>query len=180
MVNALSKITAALLAVLLLFLFPALQAAQRQEDLRYLAAYHTLVQFADAVRNKGFVTPDMYEDFVHELELSGGWYEVELEHRHKIYHPEYGDPADPGTFLGDFSVVYNAYYTSDILKVLFPSGTGQEGVPYKLEEGDFFTVTAYDRSRSPLDILSEFLYNSEGKKGPSLLTYGGMVLNEDY
>lgn len=180
MVNALSKITAALLAVLLLFLFPTLQTAQRQEDLRYLSAYRTLVQFADAVRNKGFITPEMYEDFVHELELTGGGYEVELEHRHKIYHPEYGNPADPGTFLGDFSVVYDAYYTSDILKVLFPTETGQRGVPYQLEEGDFFAVTASDHSRGPLDILSEFLYLSAGKQEASMLTYGGMVLNEDY
>lgn len=71
MVNALSKITAALLAVLLLFLFPALQAAQRQEDIRYLAAYRTLVQFTDAVRNKGIVTPKMYEDFIREIEITG-------------------------------------------------------------------------------------------------------------
>lgn len=180
MVNALSKITAALLAVLLLFLYPALQAAQRQEDIRYLAAYRTLVQFTDAVRNKGMVTPAMYEDFIRELEITGGWYEVELEHRHKTYHPEYGDPADPGTFLNDFNVVYDAFYTSDVLRVMFPTGTGQQGEPYMLQEGDFFAVTAFDRSRSPFDILSEFLYNGAGQTNPSQLSYGGMVLNEDY
>ncbi len=180
MVNALSKITAALLAVLLLFLFPALQAAQRQEDIRYLAAYRTLVQFTDAVRNKGIVTPKMYEDFIREIEITGGGYEVELEHRHKTYHPEYGDPADPTSFLNDFSVVYDAFYTSDILQAMFPTGTGNIGDNYVLQEGDFFAVTVVDLSRSPLDILSEFLYNGAGKEKPSLLTYGGMVLNEDY
>ncbi|WP_178019376.1 hypothetical protein [uncultured Paenibacillus sp.] len=180
MVNALSKITAALLAVLLLFLFPALQAAQRQEDIRYLAAYRALVQFADAVRNKGVVTPTMYEDFIRELETTGGGYEVELEHRHKVYHPEYGDPADPATFLNGFSVVYDAFYTSDILQAMFPTGPGQEGESYKLQEGDFFAVSVLDRSRSPYDILSEFLYHGAGKANPSQLTYGGMVLNEDY
>lgn len=178
--NALSKITAALLAVLLLFLFPAWQVAQRQEDLRYLAAYRALVQFTDAVRNKGFVTPTMYEEFVRELETTGGGYDVELEHRHKAYHPEYDDPADPTTFLNDFTVVYDAYYTSDILQVMFPAGTGQKGAPYELQEGDFFAVTALDRSRSPYDILAEFLYPGAGETYPSLLTYGGMVLNEDY
>lgn len=180
MVNALSKITAALLAVLLLFLFPALQAAQRQEDIRYLAAYRTLVQFTDAVRNKGVVTPTMYEDFVREIEITGGGYEVELEHRHKSYHPEYADPADPTTFQNDFSVVYDAFYTPDILQVMFPARTGQKEDTYVLQEGDFFAVTVVDRSRSPFDILSEFLYNGAGRENPSLLTYGGMVLNEDY
>jgi hypothetical protein len=180
MTNALSKITAALLAVLLLFLFPALQAAQRQEDIRYLAAYRVMVQFTDAVRNKGVVTPTMYEDFIRELETTGGGYEVELEHRHKTYHPEYGDPADPATFLNGFSVVYDSYYTSDILEAMFPTGAGQEGEAYKLQEGDFIAVTALDHNRSPYDILSEFLYPGADKANSSLLTYGGMVLNEDY
>ncbi|MDU4698181.1 MULTISPECIES: hypothetical protein [Paenibacillus] len=178
--NALSKITAALLAVLLLFLFPAWQAAQRQADIRYLAAYRTLVQFTDAVRNKGVVTPAMYEDFVRELETPGGGYDVELEHRHKTYHPEYGDPADPATFLNDFTVVYDAYDTSEILQVMFPAENGQKGGAYELQEGDFFAVTALDRSRSPYEILTEFLYPGAGGTHPTLLTYGGMVLNEDY
>lgn len=183
MSNILSQITAALLAVLLLFLFPALQAAQRAEDIRYLSAYQTLVQFADAVRNKGYVSPAMYEEFVRDLEAGGNLYDIELEHRHKKYHPEYGDPADPDTFLNDFSVVYDAYYTSDILQVLFPDASppaanGKE--TYKLQAGDFFTVTATDRSRGPYEILSEFLYGGAGKERRTMLTYGGMVLNEDY
>ncbi|MGG6311060.1 hypothetical protein [Paenibacillus macerans] len=179
----LSKVTAALLAALLLFLVPAVQIAQRGEDIRYLSAYQALMQFADAVRNKGYVSPSMYVDFVRELEAGGASYEVELEHRHKKYHPEYGDPANPATFLNDFSVVYDAYYTDDILRVLFPpegsAAVEGEGV-YTLQEGDFFAVAAADRSRSAWDVLSEFLYGGAGKEVPDRLTYGGMVLNEDY
>ncbi|MFD1175680.1 hypothetical protein ACFQ3W_05100 [Paenibacillus puldeungensis] len=183
MSNPLSKVTAALLAVVLLFLVPAVQSAQREEDIRYLSAYHLMVQFADAVRNKGYVSDTMYEDFTRELETKGSLYDIEFEHRHKKYHPEYGDPADSGTFQGRFSVIYDAYYTQDVMNVLFPDSpttADEDERKYLLHEGDFFTVTVLDRSRSPLKMLSGWLYGDVARAGGSLFTYGGMVLNEDY
>ncbi|GJM81750.1 hypothetical protein HMSSN139_42460 [Paenibacillus sp. HMSSN-139] len=179
MTNALSKITAALLAVLLLFLFPLAGGAAAGG----YPVFGGVSRYGAVHRRRseqGVVTPTMYEDFIRELETTGGGYEVELEHRHKTYHPEYGDPADPATFLNGFSVVYDSYYTSDILEAMFPTGAGQEGEAYKLQEGDFIAVTALDHNRSPYDILSEFLYPGADKANSSLLTYGGMVLNEDY
>ncbi|MEF2967262.1 hypothetical protein V3851_15600 [Paenibacillus sp. M1] len=184
MSNVLSHITAALLAVLLLFLFPAMQSAQREEDFRALAAYNSLMQFTDAVRNKGYISPDMYEDFAGELEAAGAVYDIELEHRHKKYHPEYDDPADSGTFKGDFTVVYDAYYTQDILPVIFPSSSAASDPGlrrYKLEAGDYLKVTLERRSRSSFDVFSDVLYGlTPGSGITQHLSYGGMVLNEDY
>ncbi|WP_018752831.1 hypothetical protein [Paenibacillus sanguinis] len=183
MSHILSKVTAALLAVLLLFAYPALQTAQREEDIRYLAAYQAMVQFADAVRNKGFISSIMYEEFIRQLEVGGGMHEVELEHRRKKYHPEYGDPANPNTFLNEFSVVYDAYYSPEILSVLFPgdtAGTPRKKGRYKLQTGDYFSVTLTNRSRGPMDIFSDFLYGSPASQASDLMMYGGMVLNEDY
>lgn len=184
MTNALSKIASALLAVLLLYLFPAVQTAQREADIRYMSAYHALTEFADAVRTKGYISPVMYEQFTRSLEAKGNLYDIELEHRHKKYHPEYGDPADPDTFQDRFSVVYDAYYTEDILGVLFSenrAAAGEEQAKYTLQAGDFFSVTVKARSRSPYDVLSEFLYGTRTAAGyKDVLSYGGMVLNEDY
>lgn len=183
MSHILSKMTAALLAVLLLFAYPALQTAQRQEDIQYLAAYQAMVQFADAVRSKGYVSPVMYEEFIQQLEVGGGMHAVELEHRRKKYHPEYGDPANPNTFLNDFSVVYDAYYSPEILSVLFPENTGgmpKEKGQYRLQAGDYFSVTLTGLSRGPMDTFSDFLYGGPAPKASGLMIYGGMVLNEDY
>lgn len=184
MSNPLSKITAALLSVFLLILFPAVQTSQREEDLRTLSAYNMLVQFTDAVRNKGYISPQMYNDFTRDLSLVGGVYDIELEHRHKKYHPEYGDPADSATFKNDFSVVYDAFYTPEMLKSLFPDAPvaiDSELRKYKLETGDFLTVSLKLRSSSTLAILSELLSGLiAGNAGERQLAYGGMVLNEDY
>ncbi|GGF94365.1 hypothetical protein [Paenibacillus aceti] len=188
MSNPLSKIMAALLAVALLLLFPAVQAAEREEDIAVLAAYNTMVQFTDAVRNKGYLSAGMYEDFMRDLAVSGRIYEVELEHRYKKYHPEYRDPADSTSFQDRFSVVYDSYYTSDLLSRLFPDSVPEsDGVQqsadrlYKLETGDFFSVSLTRRSVTPYEILSGFLYaGSALGRSQQVLLYGGMVLNEDH
>lgn len=184
MSNPLSKITAALLAVVLLFLFPAVQTAQREEDLRVMTTYNMMVQFTDAVRNKGYLSPQMYNDFTWELSQIGGVYDLELEHRHKKYHPEYGDPADPATFKDGFSIVYDAFYTREMLQVLFPetpSAIDPNQRKYKLEAGDYMTVSLELRTASTLAVLSEYMSGLfAGNAGDRRLTYGGMVLNEDY
>ncbi|GGH22699.1 hypothetical protein [Paenibacillus segetis] len=189
MTNALSKITAALLAVLLLYLVPATQATEREEDIRILSAYNTLVQFTDAVRNKGYLSAQMYEDFVVEIGATGYVYNIDLEHRHKKYHPEYLDPANAASFQDDFSVQYDAYYTADLLKGLFPDSHPNDGSvgatetttrKYKMEMGDYFTVTIVKRSVTSYEVLNRFLHGLVSSKGTDSLTYGGMVLNEDY
>ncbi|WP_055107989.1 hypothetical protein [Paenibacillus ihumii] len=183
MSNALSKVAAAILAVVLLYLVPAVQSAQREEDYRALAAYNTLVRFTDAVRNKGYVSPGMYHDFIHELGAAGGEYRIELEHRHKKYHPEYDDPADSGTFLDRFSIHYEAFYNHDIMTLLFPeqAAFGTDDEPkYRMEVGDYFTVTITRLGRTPIMVFDHFLYGAAEQRGSHVLHYGGMVLNEDY
>lgn len=183
--NAISSISAALLAIVLIFLFPLMQTAQREEDLSTLSAYNNLVQFADAVRNKGYLSREMFEDFNRELARSGIVYDIELEHRHKKYHPEYSDPADATTFQNEFTVVYEGHFTEDVLASLYsnaPSGDSGKGEElYLMQAGDFWVVTLSPRARSSYDILSGYLTGITGRESGSRgLTYGGMILNEDY
>jgi len=183
MSNPLSKIVAALLVVALLVLYPAVQAAEREESIAVLAAYNTMVQFTDAVRNKGYLSAGMYEDFVRELAVSGQVYEVELEHRHKKYHPEYGDPADSGTFQERFSVIYDSYYTPELLSQLFPDTGSLDDTDrlYRMEIGDFFSVALSKRSVSSYQVLAGFMQVPYSvRRGSEKLHYGGMILNEDY
>nr|WP_246772924.1 hypothetical protein [Paenibacillus polymyxa] len=69
MVQTISKLLGALLAVLLLYIVPAAQGAERQDDISGLNTYHSTVRFVDMVRTKGYITPTMYNDFMRDLEL---------------------------------------------------------------------------------------------------------------
>ncbi|WP_244905545.1 hypothetical protein [Paenibacillus physcomitrellae] len=179
----LSKITAALLAVLLLYGFPMLQNTKRQEDLSQLNAYRIVAQFVDAVRTKGYITPSMYNEFTGELGTMMEGFELEMEHRHKKYQPEYEDAADAATFLGKFSVHEEAHFGDEIMEQLFPiepANSKLESRVYYLSAGDYFDVRLQDQSKRASSILNRFLYGEDFASSAAPLEYGGMVLNEDY
>lgn len=185
MVNALSKLTAAFLAIVLVYLYPMLQSAERQEYIQHLKVYNELVQFTDGLRNKGYITPTMYEEFAKIIEGTGMMYDIEFEHRHKKYHPEYDDPANANTFKQDFTVIYDSFYTNDLLTILYPISNGLPVVEtskrkYKLEIGDFISITLVKKTRTPYHIISEWIYGTGTQDRGGTISYGGMVLNEDY
>lgn len=184
MSNSVSKWFAAFLSVLLLYMVPAGESARRQDDLSRIVVYQSVTKFVDSVRMKGYLSPQMYRDFIHELDVTGNLYEVELEHQHKKYQPNYGDPADAGTFQDSYTVVYDAFFESEILGHLFPEAPLQQEDQsriYKLTAGDFFQVKIKSQNKTPSLLLFDTLTGSNsGDKAAIVFPYGGMVLNEDY
>lgn len=184
MTHSISKLLSSLLAVVLLYIFPAVEVAERQDDLSRLSVYNSVVRFVDATRMKGYITPGMYEDFRRELELTDNTYEVELEHLHKKYVPDYADAANPDTFLGHYKSVFDGYYNPQLMPVLFPSNSlakSDASRQYKMMAGDYFTVRVHNTNRTSAALYRDWLHGiSEGNQSDITASYGGMVLNEDY
>ncbi|AJS58336.1 hypothetical protein [Paenibacillus sp. IHBB 10380] len=186
MTQSVSKFVSVILALLLLYIYPTAEGAKRQDDLSQIVVYNVVTQFVDAVRVKGYVTPTMYNDFLQSLHVTGNEYEVQMEHRHKKYHPEYSDAANATTFQDKYSVVYDGYYEETILARLFPESSlpkDSESRIYKMVVGDFFKVTVKNINVTPGTIMSDLLYGvRELSDGRTVIVfpYGGMVLNEDY
>lgn len=186
MSNAVSKFVAVILALLLLYIYPTLEAARRQDDLSQMIVTNAVTQFVDAVRSKGYVTPTMYNEFIRDVYATGNEYVIHMEHLHKKYHPEYTDAADPNTFQDTFNVVYEGFYDSDLTDVLFPDNSlplDSESRKYKMMVGDFFKVSISNTNRTPANVMSDLLYGSgylSGERAAIAFPYGGMVLNEDY
>lgn len=182
MSNVFSKVTAALLAVLLLYFFPMMQTAKRQDDVVLLTTYRQVENFVDSVRNKGYITPVMYNEFTANVGSVLSGYDIQMKHRQKRIQPEYEDPADSTTFLGTYSVHYDEYYQDVILAVLFPDNPndGREEPKYFLSAGDFFDVELDPKENSASSVFSRLLYPDDSSAARSPLNYGGMVFNEDY
>jgi len=182
--NALSKITAFFIAILLLFIIPLLHNFERQDDLAKLNTQNAVTRFVDSVRNKGFITPKMFNEFVTELEQTKYVFDIEITHEKKIYFPIYTDPVDASTFTGEYMVDYQNYYSPQILKVLFPNNNQpleHDSRVYKLAEGDFFKVEVKNKNKTNATILTEFLtFGNTSSNVIIHFPYGGMVHNEDY
>lgn len=78
-----------LVAVMVIFFFPVLYFAQKQDALSLTLTALETKEFVDEVRSKGFVTKEMYDRYLQNLSLSRLLYEISLEHRQTSYEPEY-------------------------------------------------------------------------------------------
>ncbi len=183
MINAASKLLAVLLAVLLLNVYPAAETADRQDDIARMTANQNVTRFVDAVRTKGYISPRMLAEFEEQLAQTGNVYEVSMEHSHKKYVPHYTDPMDNNSFTGTYEVVQDGYYSAQIRDRLFPSSgvipAEDPGRRYTLTTGDYFTVTLQNTNRTPSMLIREWLSGTT-QDSAVFVTYGGMVLNEDY
>lgn len=184
MTNAISKMFAVLIALALLYIYPAAEAAKRQDELAQLVVYNAVTQFVDAVRMKGYITPVMYQDLLDEMNVTGNSYEVILEHQHKKYHPNYLDAANPGTFQDSFDVYFLGTHHEMIMAKLFPDNSLPKDSldrRYQMMVGDFVKVKVKSTNRTAALVLSDFVNGSNSADRVAVaFSYGGMVINEDY
>ena len=184
MPKAILLIASAIVAVMLLFLYPTYQAYEQHDRIAFQVAHKAVTEFVDAVRSKGYITPSMYEDFMEALDTSGNLYDVQMQHDRKRYNPIYTDPADSGSFTGQFEVYYDSVFTEDIMKVLFPDNSLPKDDPsriYRLKVMDYFSVTVKNTNTTKATLVREMLNGFvSGDTTRIFITYGGMVLNEDY
>lgn len=180
--NFLSKALAAILAILLLFMWPISSSLNKQDDISQIVVMNSVTKFVDSVRDKGFITPVMYNEFVDQMALTGNTYDIQMEHLHKRYDPIYNDA---GVFQGGFNVNYEGFYNAQINDKIFPRNS-TEGIDspnrvYKLAVGDFFTVTVKNTNRTPGTLISDILIGTINAPNEKIvIPYGGMVRNEDH
>lgn len=179
--NSLIKIFAVLSAVLLLYLYPLSAAFDQQDDISELVALRATTAFVDAVRDKGGITPTMYNDFMTALAATGNSFDVQMEHDSKKYVPVYDDPTRPETFKGNYEVQYDAFFNSQILPVLFPDNRAAKDDPsrrYRMRAGDSFSVIVRNTNRTAGTLLFDFLNNTISPNEKIVIPYGGVVRNE--
>ncbi|HUC91960.1 MAG TPA: hypothetical protein VMS09_08020 [Paenibacillus sp.] len=180
--NSFSKVFAILISILLLYVFPISATFNQQDDVSELVALRATTSFVDAVRDKGFITPTMYNDFLQAIHATGNTFDVQMEHGQKRYIPVYDDPARPDTFRNDYTVQYDKFYNAQILPVLFPDSAAGKDDPkrrYKLQAGDTFYVVVKNTNRTNGTILHDFLNNASSPQEKIFIPYGGVVRNED-
>lgn len=179
--NSLLKIFAVLLAILLLNLYPIAAAFEQQDDVSELIVLRATAAFVDAVRDKGGITPAMYNDFTASLAATGNTFDIQMEHESKKYVPVYEDPARPETFQGAYELQMDAFYNAQILPVLFPEHEARLDASsrrYRMHVGDRFTVTVRNTNRTAGTLFFDFLNHTSSPVEKMMIPYGGMVRNE--
>ena len=151
MEDSLIVIFSIILAVVLMFLFPIMDTWERQDDISYMMVYSATVEFVDSARNLGYITTNMYDDFLTSLSATGNKFDVTLEHRERIY-----------SING-----YRNIYTTQIEKELY-SGEALT---------NYFYVSIKNTNKTQSTLLKDVLYASPQETFKIGVPYGGMVRN---
>jgi len=174
-----SKVIALILAVILLYIFPVENLLTRQDDITKVFVLNETSKFVDSARNLGYITPLMYNQFLHVLSSTGNEYNVLMEHRHVSIDPVYIDPVDNTSFQHDFNTNYKTYYTEQILDCLFPATTAPpEDRYYYMSKGDYFSVYVYNKNRTAAAKVQQMIIMAELPAKRIVVNYGGMVRDE--
>ena len=78
METSLQKIIAAIVGVMILFIIPVYIAFEKVDDVSYSLALKLTQNFVDNVRDKGYISPEMYSDFVSGLYATNNTYDVNI------------------------------------------------------------------------------------------------------
>ena len=95
------RVFSILISVLILFILPLYITFEKIDDISYSLALKITSNFVDNVTAKGYVSKEMYNDFVTKLSVTGNVYDVKMEHLSRKYEPiiyTYNDKGRAGFF----------------------------------------------------------------------------------
>ena len=75
------KILGFFLAAVLLFLVPVMNMLERQDSAAYTVVFTETIRFVDSARDTGYITPNMYNEFVNRIHTTGCTFEIRIEHQ---------------------------------------------------------------------------------------------------
>ena len=76
-----------LVSAIILFIFPIYVAYEKEDDISYALALKITYNFVENVRDKGYLTMDMYDKYVNQLGATNMSYDISMQHVRKQYDP---------------------------------------------------------------------------------------------
>ncbi len=170
--ESLITVTAIALAAVLMFIFPLMTMADRNDEIAQLAIETTVREFVDDVRTKGTLTWDDYDKLVQDLSATGNTYDIEMtrtvrdENEAKKVAQAVAEKIGEDTSFTEF--------TSQILEKL----GGEEGAII-FKEGDIFSTAVKQSNQGLAQQFKNFLYSVAGSDiSPTAAEYAGMCTRD--
>lgn len=148
-------IIAIFLAAILMFVFPLMSTADRNDDVAQTAVQSAVVEFVDNVRTTGKITTQEYSALQQTIAATGNSYDVDMEVQVLDENPGKKVSQAAGSKIGEN--IYYSIYSSQIESELQENG-------YKnLKEGDIINVKVKNTNTTISQMLKNFFYTITGK-----------------
>lgn len=143
------------LAVIIMFIFPLMEIAGKNDEMSQTVAQVAVSDFTNKVASQGKITVFEYEALQQKLLATGNTYDIQIEAKILDENPK------KATVTGDKSLVgeakYYSVYTNTILEKL------ENGEDYILKNDDYIIVTVKNTNLTVGAQLKNFLYNLIGR-----------------
>lgn len=144
------RVFAIIFVVIVFFVMPIYMTFEKRDDISYALALKITSTFVNDVKAKGYLTADMYSDYVSELAATDNKYEIKLEHISRSYNPVI-NVYDENSRLID-SLDYNIYKEQyEIGEIKSKNFDGAKNI-YSYKNNNTFEVTYK---------LASIIYNQE-------------------
>ncbi len=152
--DSLITVVAIFLAAILMFIFPLMSLAERNDDISQLAVQTATTEFVDNVRTTGVMTLEDYDDYLSEISATGNSFDIEVLIQQLDENPGVKVTQAEATKIGE-NLYYNMY-TTQVEQQLDSTGR------IVLKEGDIITVTARNTNQTISQMLRNFFYMISG------------------
>lgn len=170
--NGITRIIGIFIAVLLLLVFPIYNQAQNVDDITRTKILAEANELLDNARDLGYITPNMYEDFLRNVSSTGNVYEITLEHLNKVVYPDLTDPLA-------FVIVEEGYYNKEILEdVLFNESLPLNQRKYYMNEGDMLTIKIINTSLTTAEVMRGGMVGVTSANSSIYVKVGGMIRHD--
>ena len=173
MEESLSKFITAILAIVIMFIFPVYIAYEKKDDISYALAVRYTQEFVDKVRSKGYVTSELYQDYVTRLLTTGNIYDIEMEHRYVRYDPNTSEAS------GEVKAVRSEeIYTNDYILDFMERNLEHK---YVMNVNDSFNVKIKNKNVTMATIIYNIVtVNLSSNNVRIYVDYGGKILADKW
>ena len=161
MEDIVQRVFAIIFAVLVFFAMPLYMTFEKRDDISYALALKITSNFVNNVKSKGYLTAEMYSDFISELGATDNTYEVKLQHIAKEYNPVINvyDKDNKLIDVLDYEIYKDKYKEFQSGKMINVNGFNSN-VDYSIKNGNKMEISykmsnIYYNELQILDYLSQ-------------------------
>ena len=170
MSDTLMTIIGIFLAMILMFIFPLMEMAGKNDELSQTVVQVTVTDFVNKTASQGKITESDYTALVQKLFSTGNVFDIQIEAKILDDNPRRATTTKDRNLVGENQ--YYSVYTNSILEKLRNSGE------YCLKNDDYINVTVKNTNITLGTQLKNFLYKLIGKDTYTIGTSASaLVLN---
>lgn len=172
MSDTLMTIMGIFIAVILMFIFPLVMIAGKNDEMAQTAVQVAVSDFVNTVTTQGKITEFDYNELVQKLYSTGNSYDIQIEAKILDDNPRRATTTSSSSLVGEYK--YYSVYTNTILEEIRTSDKQE----YMLKKDDYVVVTVKNTNITIGTQLKNILYKLIGKDTYTIGTAStGLVLN---